>query len=559
MTAYASAVALAISAIATLLFLPIVAVVENYDHFEWQREQGLVFRNERSSTYFNTNHPSNITSTQSSLLPFSSGMVNTTDSGTHPGRIAAQPQSKSTSSSIPALVTAAAAPPNNDTINNNNNDDKFAQLQARNLAKVTSSNEPLSVYIFPYHTTKNKMEGQGELKHFVHDGIVQSPYLTLAVQSDITKNNTPGNDDKWIDPAIWKADLWIVEIVGTNYDTKNPSKWCRSLQQFRERVRDCILNKTLQTEFVSSKAILMMDWRDDPERLLQICTPTVAAQEPSKKHHNTAGSVFDIQRNVFYTKRSIVSGRAYNVTSEEMMPGRLDRYDDWESFAAAPIRHTPYSVRSDFVNAMEQVLLFQQQQQAPINSSTQSSSTPTLELQQQPFEVVVDRNRNQDVAHFWPWRRKDKRVDRGGGGINNSLLRDAVSRLLKRMRNRKNALRISSFTDLVGQARFVGHSSVDLAYPKALLEYKIVVVAQKDPWEDHYRLWEALASGALVMSDVMLSIPKDFVDGESIVFYRGLKDLEFNITYYLKHDEERLAIARKGWTLALQRHRKSCQ
>mmetsp|Transcript_15705 Transcript_15705/g.18127 ORF Transcript_15705/g.18127 Transcript_15705/m.18127 type:complete len:89 (-) Transcript_15705:18-284(-) len=66
---------------------------------------------------------------------------------------------------------------------------------------------------------------------------------------------------------------------------------------------------------------------------------------------------------------------------------------------------------------------------------------------------------------------------------------------------------------------------------------------------------EALVSGALVMSDVMLSIPPDFVDGESIFFYTDTNiDLPNKIRYYLRNEEERLRIARNGWNLAMNRH-----
>jgi spore maturation protein CgeB len=66
---------------------------------------------------------------------------------------------------------------------------------------------------------------------------------------------------------------------------------------------------------------------------------------------------------------------------------------------------------------------------------------------------------------------------------------------------------------------------------------------------------EALVSGALVMSDVMLSIPPDFVDGESIIFYHNMTDLQNKVLYYLDHPKERLEIARRGWILAFHRHR----
>jgi len=71
---------------------------------------------------------------------------------------------------------------------------------------------------------------------------------------------------------------------------------------------------------------------------------------------------------------------------------------------------------------------------------------------------------------------------------------------------------------LVGEANYAGRNNVSVRYTESILPYNIVVVAQKDLYEEHFRLMEALVSGALVMSDIMMSIPPDFVDGESIVF-----------------------------------------
>jgi hypothetical protein len=163
---------------------------------------------------------------------------------------------------------------------------------------------------------------------------------------------------------------------------------------------------------------------------------------------------------------------------------------------------------------------------------------------------AVGLHRPKDVVHFWPLQGGG--VDRGGR-MNNSKLRDAVSRLLKELGASNAGLK--TFAGLAGKPNSIGRNQVDLSYATAILEYKIVVVAQKDLHEEHYRLMEAIASGAMVLSDVMLSIPKDFVDGESIVFYKNMDDLKSKIMYYLKHEEERLAIARRGWTLAMHRHR----
>lgn len=73
--------------------------------------------------------------------------------------------------------------------------------------------------------------------------------------------------------------------------------------------------------------------------------------------------------------------------------------------------------------------------------------------------------------------------------------------------------------------------------------------------EDHYRLFEALVSGAMVMTDRMLSLPHGLENGVSIVEYTSEDDLRTKILYYLKNEEERFEIARKGRLVSMSQHR----
>jgi len=90
-----------------------------------------------------------------------------------------------------------------------------------------------------------------------------------------------------------------------------------------------------------------------------------------------------------------------------------------------------------------------------------------------------------------------------------------------------------------------------------MLRSKIIVLSQRDEWEDQYRLMEAMVSGAMVMTDAMLSLPTGYHDALNIVEYHSAVDLLDKITYYLdpQHESERLAIATQGRTLAMTRHR----
>ena len=65
-----------------------------------------------------------------------------------------------------------------------------------------------------------------------------------------------------------------------------------------------------------------------------------------------------------------------------------------------------------------------------------------------------------------------------------------------------------------------------------------------------------LACGALSASNENIYMREFFKDGENILFYkhRELDKLNDRINYYLKHDDERRAIAAKGREIVMAHH-----
>jgi spore maturation protein CgeB len=100
-----------------------------------------------------------------------------------------------------------------------------------------------------------------------------------------------------------------------------------------------------------------------------------------------------------------------------------------------------------------------------------------------------------------------------------------------------------------------GRKQVSDEYVETLLDSKIVVVAQRDKWEDHYRLFEAMVAGALVLTDRMLSLPRGLRAGESVVEYKDADDLRSKLSHYLGNRDERLAIAKRARFVAMSNHR----
>jgi len=106
----------------------------------------------------------------------------------------------------------------------------------------------------------------------------------------------------------------------------------------------------------------------------------------------------------------------------------------------------------------------------------------------------------------------------------------------------------------------VGRSAINPKYKEYLYGSKIVLHANPDAWEGDSRLWEALASGALVFVDRMVApIEHPPEGGEHLIFYdvtdEGLQILERKILYYLAHEDERARIGQVGREFVLQHHR----
>ncbi|MBN1493692.1 MAG: glycosyltransferase [Candidatus Omnitrophica bacterium] len=68
------------------------------------------------------------------------------------------------------------------------------------------------------------------------------------------------------------------------------------------------------------------------------------------------------------------------------------------------------------------------------------------------------------------------------------------------------------------------------------------------------RIFEALACESFVMTDNLADAPGIFTDKEHLVFFSGADDLCKKVKYYLEHEDERRAIARKGHELVVTQH-----
>jgi Glycosyl transferases group 1 len=230
--------------------------------------------------------------------------------------------------------------------------------------------------------------------------------------------------------------------------------------------------------------------------------------------------------NIRLAKRSIVRDRYWNGKAHWVEPGQLID-NNWEASLGGPIVHFPQFLRESYVRQTYNV----------------TGKKGRTMIQKGAF---VDFQRSLDVAHFW----------RKGITTHYNSLRNHISSTITSMNStRINKHSLKVMVRIQGDEDQIYANEVSYQYIVALFATKIVVVAQQDEWEDHYRLLESMASGALVLSDAMLAVPRGIENGTDVVMYDSDESLKNLILHYLKNDADRLAIARNGMRLAWEKHR----
>lgn len=92
---------------------------------------------------------------------------------------------------------------------------------------------------------------------------------------------------------------------------------------------------------------------------------------------------------------------------------------------------------------------------------------------------------------------------------------------------------------------------------KVLSQSKIVLNRHIDVangYANNMRLFETTACGAMLITDTKKNLNDLFEVGKEVVEYLNPRDLAEKIKYYLKHDKERIEIAKNGQKKTLQRH-----
>eukprot|EP00978_Attheya_sp_CCMP212_P009334 scaffold22059_cov52-Attheya_sp.AAC.1 len=211
----------------------------------------------------------------------------------------------------------------------------------------------------------------------------------------------------------------------------------------------------------------------------------------------------------------------------------------------AGVKHISYHVREDLWKEL------QHQFQARIINSTTNNSTTHLLGTDDDIDPIVTLPRSIHVATF---------LDPAKPKYSSSL-RGAISTAVQQLghlqleQHGHNATNLTILTSVSGEDGKNGRNSVQVDYVRDLLNTQIYVLCQRDGWEDHVRLFEAMISGALVLTDPMRDFPTGLVDQETIVVYTSIADMQHKVLYYLNHEAERWKIAQRGRNLTLHQHR----
>ena len=237
----------------------------------------------------------------------------------------------------------------------------------------------------------------------------------------------------------------------------------------------------------------------------------------------------DINR-IRLAKRSIVQNRYYDLTNMKIHTGEVapNQWDETPSDYNQPVLQSSVSLRESFVMGIDNI------------------------TDGEKFVPTQDKKRPLDVGYFW------KSGDYSHYGFYRRDIAKVVKTLHHSTLNKKTGRLMENEVGIMyTDEKEMEAGYVQIRYIERILLCKIVVVTQRDEWEDHFRLMESLASGALVMTDSMVALPEGFEDKVNIVVYKSPKMLKDLIKYYLKPEnkEKRKRIAQKGYKLAMGRHR----
>lgn len=336
--------------------------------------------------------------------------------------------------------------------------------------------------------------------------------------------------------------VWLHQAMSNRWGPVCHPEWLDQAREFYIQERPSLVssNATSQNQTLWDGAgdIHVLDWFDRPDYL-----PRCQNMEDLAGIHH-----------VHYWKRSIVEGRRWNNLTRTLELGHVK-----SEVNGAPVNFLAYPVRSDVVDAIhkhvQQSAIDYERIVSDDSKSKPSGQSNTPKTKAAALtEYLATKERPGDVVHYWPVNGSNGGISRGSKNHDNSVFRTVTSQALLELRNPPYNVP-TIVCDVQGQAGRRGRATVTNDYVVSMLHYKIIVVVQRDEWEGHFRMFEAMVSGAMVIHDRMLALPLGIKDNENIVMFDTMEELKNKVMYYLKNHKERLEIARRGRQLAMCHHR----
>lgn len=344
--------------------------------------------------------------------------------------------------------------------------------------------------------------------NFLIEGVERSQYLKLVHISFLEPNNiikfaeVHSDRDRKV-PLIWMVDLW-----GLGHD-------CDALETL------LVHSQQIDKKRRHKPLLLLIDYSGSSEP--QIRCPKIHKLLSGKRDDTKGIKLLRIAR------RGIVHDRLWDPDLNWVQLGHI-LPNSGSEVSGGNILYSPYPVREVVVTELTRLL----------EAARVEQKSETLH--------VVDTKRSNDIAFF----------GRKGDNGHYANLRLQVATTVTALHGISSGSRkLRTIVRFFGDFTLMGSTIVFARYVEEMMGAKVVVVAQRDEWEDHYRLMESLAAGALVFTDVMIGLPAGLIHKKNIIVYDSTDSLRELLLFYLDpvNDEERLTIAKKGSEFVMGHHR----
>jgi hypothetical protein len=116
----------------------------------------------------------------------------------------------------------------------------------------------------------------------------------------------------------------------------------------------------------------------------------------------------------------------------------------------------------------------------------------------------------------------------------------------------------SYFNAIYSQINSDSRTTVSKKYFDLMHNAQIIITVNPSDWEGDFRLWESMATGALVFVDpIFAPHPYPLVHGEHVIMFSNSNqtDLWTKLDYYRAHPGEARRIAVNGYLQAMKYHR----